>query len=418
MKIIKIIDGFITNSSTQTTTILLAIHKGKNLSRLFEEIQSYEEYPLDFFQFTNHEKDLYEFFETQNVNLTYLNKEYDLYINTVPDSGLECDTEDDVHIRFNKLSKMINEIQNKLKDHVLVLFYGDILHNGFHFDSIPIYSKDEIKGIFQSENAELIQSLIKNRVVKNLKYSSEELENLAKNINIPLIQIIEPISEDWDEFWFNKLYFEIFRVDYIGALLQYGKNSIPSRHNICNYHYTRQICLTMLKREFEKPFQGASFIHEKLAQNFCTTIDILKNFYGSDELIVFLEDNTYFDLLGKLPEWNFINVPVLKLIADSILEALESNIINNRTRARKIHANLMKILHSYIISEYKFEMGTFPLINQIIRPYIEQRKQELIKPIINTIPFKILTEIINTTKDASIKSIMSDVLKLHNDYQK
>ncbi|MFX0019473.1 MAG: hypothetical protein ACFFAF_12190, partial [Candidatus Hermodarchaeota archaeon] len=68
MKIIKIIDGFITNSSTQTTTILLAIHKGKNLSRLFEEIQSYEEYPLDFFQFTNHEKDLYEFFETQNVN--------------------------------------------------------------------------------------------------------------------------------------------------------------------------------------------------------------------------------------------------------------------------------------------------------------------------------------------------------------
>ncbi|MFX0106423.1 MAG: hypothetical protein ACFE75_13185, partial [Candidatus Hodarchaeota archaeon] len=259
---------------------------------------------------------------------------------------------------------------------------------------------------------------IKNRVVKNLEFSSEELENLAKNINISLIEIIEPISEDWDEFWFNQLYFDIFRVDYIRALLQYGKNSIPSRQNICNYHYTRQICLTMLKREFKKPFQESSFTLEKLAQNFCTAIDILKNFYGSDELIVFLEHNTYFDLLGKLPEWNFISVPVLKFIANSILEALESNIINNRTRARKIHINLMKILKSYIISEYRFEMGTFPLINQIIRPYIEKRKQELIKPIINTVPFKILTEIINTTKDASIKSIMSDVLKLHNEYQK
>ena len=76
MKRIKILDGFITNSSSISATILLAVRKDKDLGVLFTQIGLSKEWENEFKNDMNEIKDWFE----DSIEFDDLLDEYDLYL--------------------------------------------------------------------------------------------------------------------------------------------------------------------------------------------------------------------------------------------------------------------------------------------------------------------------------------------------
>ena len=101
------------------------------------------------------------------------------------------------------LAKILKKIQKKAKNNILVLDYGDLLHNGFHIKPVLIYTKNEVVEIFRSHNKELIKSLIDNSIVEKLRFNKAELEELTHNLKISLIEQLDKPKDEFDEIHFH-----------------------------------------------------------------------------------------------------------------------------------------------------------------------------------------------------------------------
>lgn len=111
MRILKIIDGFITNSSTQSTTILFAVKKGVELDEIFHKIGK-QRYPEVFYWFSQNKNELEEFAKIHCANFAYLDKDYELWINIIPDFYDDRNkyTEEEYDKIFFKHHDMIEEV--------------------------------------------------------------------------------------------------------------------------------------------------------------------------------------------------------------------------------------------------------------------------------------------------------------------
>lgn len=83
MKILKILDGFVTNSSSDSATILIALRKGHDFKKIIDEI-GLKDIPASFMGFfkVNDEEEIKKIGEF--VEVDHLLDEYDLLENTIP----------------------------------------------------------------------------------------------------------------------------------------------------------------------------------------------------------------------------------------------------------------------------------------------------------------------------------------------
>lgn len=414
MKIIRIIDGFITNSSTQTTTVLLAVKKGKDLFRLFENLGFPREYPLDFFEFEANQSKVYNFLKEHYVNLAYLRKEYDLYYNIIEDHGPECDKMNDVLYRFNLVIKMVKEIENEAGEDIKVLDCRDALHDGFHIKQVDIYSKEEIAEAFKSEDTDVMKSLIKNEIVNNLEFTKEELAELTQNLKVPLTDIIEKPDDNWDNEWhFEPLYYQVFGIEYVKAFLEllgpdfHGyEYHAPLAMNLSNLE------LEMLKRKVKGTVQNIKLDEDEHGRDLCRIITMLYFYFGSKELIQFLNDTPYFNVLYKIPQQNYFEKHAFNTVVTAVIDALKSGDKHHQEIAKEIHYKLLDVMKSLILSENRFDRGVQILLYHMIELIYRKKNQlSLIIPTLASIPKDILKDLLESLHFKHTKGHIEDELK-------
>ena len=109
MRILKIVDGFITNSSSSGVVIILALQKGKSLREVIKKIGSPTNLPRYFYDFENFLKSEY-FEDYEDLEVEHLMDEYDILVNTFTyESG-----NGEYYAIPEKEMKALNEILNKI----------------------------------------------------------------------------------------------------------------------------------------------------------------------------------------------------------------------------------------------------------------------------------------------------------------
>ena len=405
----KIIDGFITNSSTQTTTILLAVKKGKELYSILESLGYLKNYPMDFFNFTRNEKEIEEFSKIHQVNLTFLEKYYELFINTIPDWGEQCETDMDIEKRWDQMSSLVKDIKTNATDDILVLFYGDILHNGYHFNPPILYSKQEIFSIFKSENKKLINSIIENNILKQLDLNKEELIKLQKSLKIPLKEILSAgiIEKDpYQLIQFKPLYYHFFGEQYIDLILEFILTDYIGtpyfsidilKMNINLLMRLSNLSRTKLKKKLKKLVKKPH-IDDKINE-FFDLITIIKEFLGDEELLLFLNSSRYINLFFKSHLAGIMKREVIGLVAHAILNIYKKGDKNMRNIAENIHYMLMEVLKSLLKMELKKTRFHPLIIVKLIEPYFLNNQELLLIPSIISIGRENLSNYIKTLKN-------------------
>ena len=115
MKILKIFDGFITNSSTDSATILLAVKKGKELKKLIKELELPEDFPKVVLRLTDDETKIQKLVQEMGMKLEFMLKEYNLYMNIVQNSEL-APVPREWEFRHDQMRKMIGETMLKQRN--------------------------------------------------------------------------------------------------------------------------------------------------------------------------------------------------------------------------------------------------------------------------------------------------------------
>lgn len=369
--------------------------RGKKLKDLLQKLKIKKNLPNDFLKFTDNKDEVTYFSKSQEVNLTYLEKEYELLINTIPNGGPECDDMDDYQYRYNLAISMVEEIEKVHAENILVVFHGDHMHDVFHFDPPNLYSKEEVKVIFKSENGMLIQSLIKNGIVKALEFSREELHVLKQNLIIPISEIVEPADKEFDMCYYYPFYYKIFGLDYIKILLDYDVSVIYTRNHPSYYFLDDKKKIEILKKKYDGTLNELYSGNKIKLSIFCSTLRIIYYFFGSEDLIEFLDKTESFNILFNLSEYGFLEKLALKKISVSVLKELNSDIEFSQLAAKRVHEKLMVLLKSYIISDQRLESNTLKLITFILKPYIEENQLSMTDPTIFSIPQDILSELMN-----------------------
>ncbi|MFW9822419.1 MAG: hypothetical protein ACFFE4_05765 [Candidatus Thorarchaeota archaeon] len=141
MRILKIADGFVTNSSTNTTTILLAVQKTKNFANFLRVFKSAKDFPDEFFDFERNSSDIHEFQEVQEIDRTHLLNDFDLFINTIShfrNNELDCE-------KIDQIFEFVKELENRSPKGMSVIFGGDFVHDSMYF-KFPYIPKNKFNG--------------------------------------------------------------------------------------------------------------------------------------------------------------------------------------------------------------------------------------------------------------------------------
>ena len=120
MKILKIIDGFVTNSSSDSATIIIALRKGKDIKDIVKSIGIPRHLPDDFYDFT---EDL-EYIEDYEIEKDHLTDEYNILINSIltweSDEGYEIPPEE-----LDAISWMAYSLEEKGGKDVILLHFSE-----------------------------------------------------------------------------------------------------------------------------------------------------------------------------------------------------------------------------------------------------------------------------------------------------
>lgn len=123
MKIIKIVDGFVTNSSSDSATIIIALRKGKDLKKIMKEIGIPAHLPLDFDGFTDDAVE--EYIEENNLEVDHLTDEYDVLVTNV---GIECWGDTIYQIpkeEFDAMMEMLSRMERKGGENLKLLHFRE-----------------------------------------------------------------------------------------------------------------------------------------------------------------------------------------------------------------------------------------------------------------------------------------------------
>ncbi|MFX1360167.1 MAG: hypothetical protein ACFE8T_07490 [Promethearchaeota archaeon] len=392
IKILKIIDGFITNSSTETTTILLAVPKDKNLYEIFEKIGFSGNYPLDFFEFYTDQSQVEEFLNDYQVNLAYLRKEYNLFYNIIQNNGPECETMNDELYRFHLVLQMVEEIKSKASNDIVILDYGDLLHDGFNIKPVPIYTKEEVVNSFKSNNKVVIKSLIDNSIVDKLDLEDEELKELAGYVDIPLVELIDKPRSEFELIRFEPRYYKIFGDKYLEALIEaeelYHKerpHSSPEMKLVCPWEID-SFSAKILKAKIKGTLPELVFDNKI---EFLWAISEIHSYFGSEALIKFLSNTPNFSLLKRIREFGIEESfydSCFYVIAVSIAEGVKSQKQEIQDLAYSIHQKYMEVLKIYMLEQPFDDRIMKVIIPHIIHLYIQKNQLPLICQMLHSVP--------------------------------
>jgi len=139
MKIIKINDGFVTNSSTDSALIIIALRKGKDLKEIMRKIGIPDNLPEEFYDFTEDSELLMDIIEDEQLEIDHLTDEYDILLNDIltfdsqyphwrendyEDDDQEDYNEEDFHMPYEQLRSlniMVHRLNEKGGDDIKIL---------------------------------------------------------------------------------------------------------------------------------------------------------------------------------------------------------------------------------------------------------------------------------------------------------
>ncbi|TKJ18693.1 MAG: hypothetical protein CEE43_17420 [Promethearchaeota archaeon Loki_b32] len=120
MRIIRIMDGFVTNSSSDSATIIIALRKGRDLVEAMKKIGVPSDLPENFYNFT----DNLEYIEDYEIEIDHLTDEYDILINDI----LTMDSDDFYEIPYEELEAlrwMAYTLEEKSGKDLIFLYFNE-----------------------------------------------------------------------------------------------------------------------------------------------------------------------------------------------------------------------------------------------------------------------------------------------------
>ncbi len=121
MKILKIIDDFVTNSSSDSATILIALRKGKELKEIVKKLGIPIHLPKDFYDFS---EDV-DYIEDCEIEVDHLTDEYYILVNSFCTASWGDDNYEMPGEELNALLGMAYELEEKGGDDCIVLHISE-----------------------------------------------------------------------------------------------------------------------------------------------------------------------------------------------------------------------------------------------------------------------------------------------------
>ncbi len=411
MKILKIIDGFITNSSTNTTTLLLAIEKNEDLLKLLESIGLPADYPLDFFDFTTHQSEVEEFLLKHGVNIAYIRKNYNLAYNIIENHGPENEAGGDELHRFYLVEKMVKELEAKLDPELKVLCWGDCLHDGFPIKTQPIYSKQEFQSVFKTDQVMLIKSLLKNNVVDTIPFTKEELIEITQNLKIPIENLLE-LDEYHDCYRYEPELYKVFGKEYLKTLLKIVKINPNRDPHAEHYLYgINEYKIRLINRNINDSLHMVEFFGP---EGFKDELAYIYSLFGIDEVIKFFKNKSCFEMISKIDETNYMDSYKLKLIAEVVTRKKDDTDKTIQDIKNTLHSIIIdKLASSMKIVLNSFDTRKLQALLHILEPYDEHNQLSMILPIVTSLPPESIANLSSTSwPERALRKILEKTLKM------
>ncbi|HDZ19619.1 MAG TPA: hypothetical protein ENI29_04200 [bacterium] len=409
MKIIKVVDGFITNSSTNTTIVLLAIKKNQNLHNLIQSIGFPADYPLDFLDFETDQKTVMEFLTDQEVDIAYLCKDYDLVYNIIQDCGPNNEAMEDEIFRYDLVYEMVEELASKLPYDIKVLDYGDCLHNGFEIETISIYSKEEIKEIFKTDNLQLIRSLVNNQVLDTIPFTKKELSELTQNLQISIMDLLEKPYQYNNSYQYEIELYKVFGVEYLKSLLK----MVELHPNIARYVSflpwgLNKFKISLIRKKVSNSFYQMKF--EDMGELY-SVIYFAYTHFGARDIIHFFFNPSNIEIISQLKETDLNYIPKLEILAKTVIENQDQNDVEIKKIIEKLHLIILDKIKLILMYESEIDNRTMRALMRTLIVYEKENRLGMISHTIASIPQKFIDWLPTSPPGIYIRKIRDKVLK-------
>ena len=273
------------------------------------------------------------------------------------------------------------------------------------------YSKVEVFKVFRSKDIELMRSLINKEVVKNLEFAEQEKAEITRNLNVPLVDIIDE-PDDFHGYNFKPLYYNLFGDEYVRALLELVGEDFPG----FEYHFMwiwnlNKYSMPILKAKLQGSLSELQFNDKN---EFCLIVNTLGCYFGSRELLHFLNNTYHFDIFYTMMPYE--NESILYLLETALIQVVlaiidhkKSSKTDDENPAKKLHQKFMDLLKYYFTEERRID--NVEIIYSLFN-YLNKRNQlVLISSTIKSIPQKIINEFLDNPQMMKLNEIIKKALK-------
>lgn len=123
MRILKIIDGFVTNSSSDSAAILIALRKGKSLKEVMKNVGIPAHLPEEFYGFN--QEDIDNITEDYEIEVDHLTDEYDIMMNYITTISWGDDDYEMPSMELNALITMADRLKTNGGKDCIVLYFSE-----------------------------------------------------------------------------------------------------------------------------------------------------------------------------------------------------------------------------------------------------------------------------------------------------
>ena len=120
MKILKLIDGFITNSSSSGVIIIIALQKGKSFKEIINKLGKPAHLPSDFFYFEDYLTSDY-FEDDEDLELDHLTDEYDILYESITFEESGGDYYSMPEAQINAFHELLNKLKSYSGKEIILL---------------------------------------------------------------------------------------------------------------------------------------------------------------------------------------------------------------------------------------------------------------------------------------------------------
>ena len=164
----------------------------------------------------------------------------------------------------------------------------------------------------------------------------------------------------------------------------------------------------MVINKIRSSLKELSFENNETSELFSESLRMISQYLGTQELIEYLNDTKYFDLLKSHHITQYPHNQIYEDISNAVLFLLESEDSKSQQFAINIHLKMMRLLKFFfemndstqIVSDYI----QCNMLSHILMPYVEKDRIDLILPHLRVIPAKNLNEYIHSKFRKEMKS--------------